>query len=220
MTGFSGNILWFMLVWTSLIINAMLGVIMATRIHAMYQGSKRILIFLIVVLLACTIASMVMAVIGNIGASGVEMILSGNHQCFENMTAEDGRLNTETTVPTTVWEILALCLAVWIVIKHFRELQKSPTGANIRECLMVLMRGHMLYFVVFVAVSCFNLGTLSQNLSHFSAAVGFYNGIGEVAQAMQMFVLGPRLILNIREYHAQRVESSDEATCFTTIDFP
>ncbi|KAG2060010.1 hypothetical protein BDR06DRAFT_1003062 [Suillus hirtellus] len=221
MTGFSGNILWFMLAWTSLIINAMLGVIMATRIYAMYQGSKRILIFLIVALLACTIASVVMTSIGNIGASGVENILSGHRRCSENMSAEDIRLNAETTIPTTVWEILALCLAVWIVIKHFRELQKSLTGANIRECLMVLMRGHMLYFVVFVAVSCFNLGTLSPNLLPSSVGVGFYYGIGEVAQAMQMFVLGPRLILSIREYHAhQLAESSDDAMCFTTIDFP
>jgi len=213
------NILWFMLAWTSLIINTMLGVIMATRIHAMYQGSKRILIFLIVVLLACTIASVVMTVIGNIGVSGVEKILSGNRQCFENMSAEDTRLNAETTVPTTVWEILALCLAVWIVIKHFCELKKSQTGTNIRECLMVLMRGHMLYFVVFVVVSCFNLGTLSPNLSSFSVGVSFYYGIGQVAQVMQMFVLGPRLILSIREYHAQLVANSDEGVYVTTMHF-
>ncbi|KAG1793606.1 uncharacterized protein HD556DRAFT_1476870 [Suillus plorans] len=216
----SCNILWFMLAWTPPIINAMLGVIMATRIHAMYQGSKRILTFLIVVLLACTIASVVMTVIGNIGVSGVENIRSGNRQCSENMNTEDAHLNVETLIPTTVWEILALCLAVWIVVKKFCELKKSQAGANIRECFMVLMRGHMLYFVAFAAVSCFNLSILSPNLSSFSVGVDFYYGISEVAQAMQMFVLGPRLILSIREYHAQLAESSDEATCFTTIDYP
>ncbi|KAG2060030.1 hypothetical protein BDR06DRAFT_1017493 [Suillus hirtellus] len=208
-----------MLVWTSLIINAMLGVIMATRIYAMYQGSKRILIFLIVVLLACTIASVVMTLIGNIGASGVENILSGHRRCSENMSAEDIRLNAEITVPTTVWEILALCLAAWIVIKHFRELKKSQAGANIGECFMVLMRGHTLYFVVFAAVSCFNLGTLFPSLSSSSVGASFYYGINEVAQAIQMFVLGLRLILSIREYHAQLVANSDEGTCVTTMDF-
>jgi len=76
-----------------------------------------------------------------------EKILSGIHQCSENMSAEDTQLNAETAVPTTVWEVLALCLAVWIVIKHFHELQKSPTGANIRDCFAVLMKSHMLYFV-------------------------------------------------------------------------
>ncbi|KAG2035162.1 hypothetical protein BDR03DRAFT_544704 [Suillus americanus] len=214
-----GNTIWFIQAWTPTIINAMLGVIMTTRIHAMYQGSKRILIFLLVVLLACTIASVAMTVIGNIGVSGVENILSGEQQCSENMSTEDKRLNAETAVPTTVWEILALCLAIWIAIKHFRELQKSPIGANIRDCFTVLMKSHMLYFVTFVVVSCFNLGTLSPNLSPFSVGVSFYYGIGEVAQVMQMFVLGPRLILSLREYHAQLVASSDEGTYFTTMDF-
>ncbi|KAG1793592.1 uncharacterized protein HD556DRAFT_461956 [Suillus plorans] len=213
------NTIWFIQAWTPVIINTMLGVIMTTRIHAMYQGSRRILIFLLVVLLACTITSVVMTVIGNVGVSGVENILSGNHQCSENMNAEDRRLNAETTVPTTVWEILALCLAVWIVIKHFRELQKSPTGANIRDCFVVLMRSHMLYFITFAIVSCFNLGTLSPNMSSLSVGVSFYYGIGEVAQAMQMFVLGPRLILSLREYHAQLVVNSDEGTYITTMDF-
>lgn len=78
----------------------------------------------------------------------VEKILSGNRHCSEKMSAEDTRLNAETTIPTTVWETLALCLAVWIVIKHFRELRKSPTGAKIRDCFTVLMKSHMLYFVM------------------------------------------------------------------------
>lgn len=34
-----------------------------------------------------------------------------------------------------------------------------------------------------------------------------------------MFVLGPRLILDIREYHAKLVASSDEATGMSTIAF-
>jgi hypothetical protein len=49
--------------------------------------------------------------------------------------------------------------------------------------------------------------------------VSFYYGIGEVVQAVQMFVLGPRLILSLREYHAQLVASSDEGTCITTMYF-
>jgi len=36
---------------------------------------------------------------------------------------------------------------------------------------------------------------------------------------MQMFVLGPRLILSIRDYQAKLVTNSDEATAMTTIAF-
>jgi hypothetical protein len=42
-------------------------VIMVIRIHAMYQRSKRILVFLVVVLSASTIASGVIVVVANIG---------------------------------------------------------------------------------------------------------------------------------------------------------
>jgi len=34
-----------------------------------------------------------------------------------------------------------------------------------------------------------------------------------------MFVLGPRLILSVREYNAKVVARSDEGTCMTSIAF-
>jgi hypothetical protein len=40
-----------------------------------------------------------------------------------------------------------------------------------------------------------------------------------LAQVLQMFVLGPRLILSIREYHAELVARSDGGTCMTSIYF-
>jgi hypothetical protein len=51
-------------------------------------------------------------------------------------------------IPITVWEVLALSLAVWIVIKHFRELRRSSTGWTTRDCFAVLIKTHMLYFAV------------------------------------------------------------------------
>ena len=40
-----------------------------------------------------------------------------------------------------------------------------------------------------------------------------------ISQAVQMFVLGPRLILSIRDYQAKLVANSDEGTAMTTIAF-
>ena len=34
-----------------------------------------------------------------------------------------------------------------------------------------------------------------------------------------MFVLGPRLILSVRQFNAKIVDNSDEGTAMTTIDF-
>jgi hypothetical protein len=36
---------------------------------------------------------------------------------------------------------------------------------------------------------------------------------------MQMFVLGPRLVLSVREYHAELVVDSDTGTDMTTMAF-
>jgi len=46
-----------------------------------------------------------------------------------------------------------------------------------------------------------------------------YNGLMTFAQALQMFVLGPRLILSVREYNAKIVARSDEGTRMTSIAF-
>ncbi|KAG0695168.1 hypothetical protein DFH29DRAFT_1083459 [Suillus ampliporus] len=177
--------LYFIQTWMPVVMNAMLGVIM---------------MFL---LLACTIASGVMTVMGNIGVSGEEVIISGHQICFTvNHDAEGLNLIDEMFIPTLVWEVLALCLAVWIVIKHFREMRQSPTGLTMEDCFMVLIRSHVQYFVIFAAVSIFYIGSLSPKI-----------------MALQMFVLGPRLILSIREYHATLVARSDEGTAMTAIAF-
>jgi hypothetical protein len=212
------NILYFMTVWMPVVVNAMLGVIMMIRIHAMYQGSKKILVFLIVLLLLCMIAFIVIVALGNLNASGVEIVLSGNNMCLNINDAAGLRLIDEMFIPTLVWEVLALSLSVWIVIKHIRELQKSPTTSTIKDCFTVLMQSHLLYFVGFAAVSFFYLGSLSPIITG-SVSVGsaFYYGTYQMVQFTQMFVLGPRLVLSIRDYNAKLVANSDEGTHMTTM---
>lgn len=172
--------------WMPVVVNAMLGgerlscgalpyrlhwnisqVIMMNRIHAMYQQSKTMLIFLVVVFLASMIATGVMTTIVTSPVSGgklyswlqvssarthwrklVELILSGTHIC---LFIGDLPLILETWIPTIVWEVLVLFLAVWIIIKHFRELRQSPTGSTIKDCFAILIKGHVLYFVAWVS---------------------------------------------------------------------
>ncbi|KAG1775263.1 hypothetical protein EV702DRAFT_1119708 [Suillus placidus] len=64
-----------------------------------------------------------------------------------------------------VWKVLALCLAVWIAVKHFRELRQYPTRGIIQDCFTVLMKTHVSYFAIFIAVSCFEISYLSLRLS-------------------------------------------------------
>ncbi|KAG1886642.1 hypothetical protein F4604DRAFT_1281564 [Suillus subluteus] len=221
MTDVVGLILYFIWTLIPVVVNAMLGVIMLIRIHAMYGRSKKMLIFLVTVLLASTITSVITTVMSNTGILVEEFILFGSPIClFEKIGTYQMNLGYESLISTAIWEVLASVLAVWIVIKHFRELRQSPTGSTIGDCFMALIKSHAFYFVAFAVVTCFTLGSLSPNIM-FSSSVGaaLYSDALQVAQVLQMFVLGPRLILSIREYHAELMARFDEGIAMTTIHF-
>ncbi|KAG2138233.1 hypothetical protein BD769DRAFT_1773525 [Suillus cothurnatus] len=207
--------------WINLIASAMLGVIMIARLHAMYQRSRKVLIFIVVIFLAIRIADVVMLAIVTVHISSAEYILFGTHQCMIDYAGDFVFLDSMASILDTVWEVLALCLAVWIAVKHFRELRQHPTSEIIGDCFTVLMKTHVSYFASFLAVSCFQYGlfspTFSMNL--YSLDTQVYIGLTQTLEMVQMFVLGPRLILGVREYHAELVANSDTASTMTSIVF-
>ncbi|KAG1883300.1 hypothetical protein F4604DRAFT_283755 [Suillus subluteus] len=132
--------------WMAEVVDAMLGVIIITRLHAMYQQSRKVLILLVVIFLATRIASAVMAEIMMMQTSGKELILSGTYQCQFRYTGDDLLLISMAWIFVTVWEVLALCLAIWITVKHFCELRRHSTSGIIGDCFAVLLKTHVSYF--------------------------------------------------------------------------
>jgi hypothetical protein len=49
--------------------------------------------------------------------------------------------------------------------------------------------------------------------------IQIFSGFLQILTVVQAFVLGPRLVLDIREYHAKIVADSDAATSMTSIAF-
>jgi len=75
-----------------------------------------------------------------------EVALSGAYQCI--VKGGNPHVIAETWILNTVWEVLALCLAVWAATKHFFELQRSSlTGRRIVDCFKMLIKTHVLYFL-------------------------------------------------------------------------
>lgn len=216
----SCNILYSALTWMTVIVNAMLGVIIITRLHVMYQQSRKILVFLVVIFLIITGTCGVIAAIGSKYTTGQELILSGTHQCSYNYEGVSGILDALAWVCYTVWEVLTLCLAIRIAIQHFRALRYSSTGWTIRDSLTVMIQTHVVYFASFVAVSCFQLGFFSPGIMR-SNSVGadVYAGTQEFVSIAQMFVLGPRLILSVRDFNAKLVTDSDAGIDLPSIIF-
>lgn len=204
----------------NVVIIAILCVIVTSRLHAMYQRSRKMLIFLIAIFLPVTIACVVLAAIVSSHVSGEELVLSGSYLCQYDYEGVDELLISMTWILCTIWEVLILCLAIWIVVKHFREVQQLSTGGTITNCFMVLTKIHMIYFIFSVIVFSIGLGSFSPKIYN-SSSVGaeVYNGVLEILLFVQMFVLGPRLILGVREYDAKLAVNSDSGPSFTTIIF-
>ncbi|KAG1766844.1 hypothetical protein EV702DRAFT_1148690 [Suillus placidus] len=203
---------------------------MITRLHAMYQQSRKVLIFLVVIFVTIRIANAVMAAITVMHISAEEAVLSGTYQCMVGYKGDAILLGSTTWILGTVWEVIALCLAVWIAVKHFRELRRHSTRGIIGDCFTVLMQTHVSYFASFLAASCFQIGLSSPTLSAvcrsvtnlydpYSLKTQTYIGFTQIFDVAQMFVLGPRLILGVREYHAKLVADSDAASAMTSIAF-
>ncbi|KAG1775185.1 hypothetical protein EV702DRAFT_1236040 [Suillus placidus] len=210
------------MIWMSLVVYLILGVIVIARLNAMYQRSRKVLIILIAIFLAVYIAIGALAAIGERHSSGEELILSGTYQCT---VGEGGGLLlfTTTWIIGIVWEAVTLCFAVWIAVKHFRELRRYSAGGIIRDCFAVLMKTHAVYFVSSAAVFCFKFQFyyLYPKIvpDPYSLEDQFYYSISQNLLLVQSFVLGPRLILDVREYHATLVADSDAETGMTSVTF-
>ncbi|KAG2109677.1 uncharacterized protein F5147DRAFT_836617 [Suillus discolor] len=208
---------------TNVVVTPMLGVIMIARLHAMYQRSRQMLIFLVIIFLAANITYGVIAIIGlKYDVVSEEVILSGIHTCSDGSEGDTQLLLSMIWMLNTVWEVLALCLSIWIAAKHFRDLRRlGPlTGSTIGDCFRVLMESHVLYFASFAGVSCLQLVNLSPEVENSNpVALEILSGAIQILLSMQMFVLGPRLILSVRQYHAKLVAESDAETSMNSIVF-
>jgi len=73
------------------------------------------------------------------------LVLSGTYECVVN---DEHILVATTWILGTAWEVLALCLAVWIAVKHFRELRqlRQSAGSFTGDCFTVLIKTHVFYF--------------------------------------------------------------------------
>ncbi|KAG1774441.1 hypothetical protein EV702DRAFT_524009 [Suillus placidus] len=197
--------------WMNGAIAALLGVIMIARLRAMYLRSRKVFIFLVVTFLVVNIAWGVLLATGFEHIVG-ELLLYGIYECAYKYEKGVQLLIVMVWILTTVWEVLALCLAIWIAVKHFREQRGPSTGWTAGDCFTVLIKTHVLYFAFFVATSCLHIGFLSPKISDsWSMGAETYYVFLHICAVVQKFVLGPRLILGVREYADSELKANCDA---------
>ncbi|KAG2029423.1 hypothetical protein BDR03DRAFT_308147 [Suillus americanus] len=223
-TDLVSHVMFDVLSWMNVGVTAILGVIMIARLHAMHHQSRKVLISLSVIFLAVNIANGVIVAMVTSRVLSEVFILFGNAQCSSDF--QDGSDNLFLVLMTwmvpTAWEVLALCLAVRIAVKRLRELQRPLTGwLSAGDCFAVLTKTHVVYFASFLAVSCFILpyGLLTSIMDSTVAGQRIYLGLAQAFIVTVMCVLGPRLILGVREYHAKLVAESEGGPDITSIAF-
>lgn len=94
-----------------------------------------------------------------------EFILSGTHMCGYVEEEYTEYLSLMTWVLSTAWAVLALCLAVWIAIKHLQR-PSTPAGWTF---FTAVIKTHVFYF----ARSGRNLDVTIFSYSHSTIVVPF-----------------------------------------------
>ncbi|KAG2046741.1 hypothetical protein BDR06DRAFT_964704 [Suillus hirtellus] len=220
-TDVSCQIMYAALDWIGVTVFTMLGVIMIARLHAMYQHSRKVLIILLIAFLAVAVVNILVAAITMRHFSGEELVLSGTYQCAIKFEGDAVLLGSISWIIGTAWEVLTLCLAVRIAVKHFRELQRHSAGQIIKDCFTVLLKTHVGYFASMLPAACLKLGYMSPTISadKYSPETQIYLGFLQIFTLAQMFVLGPRLILSVREYHTRLVAHADAGPSMIPMSF-
>ncbi|KAG1798427.1 uncharacterized protein HD556DRAFT_1440134 [Suillus plorans] len=216
-----GDIMIYAIHGANLVVATMLGVIMIARLHAMYRRSRRMLIFLVIIfLIVSIICGAITAIVIKVTVPE-ELILSGVYICY---FGSEGIVQLWVSIVWACyisWECLALCLSVWVAIKHFRDLRRfgSSTGSTIGDYSRVLIQSHVLYFTSFVCVSCLQLVIVPKLVNSKSMGIQILFSANQILFGVQLFILGPRLILSVREHHAELVADFDEETSMNSIVF-
>ncbi|KAH7920744.1 hypothetical protein BV22DRAFT_1198699 [Leucogyrophana mollusca] len=182
---------------------------MILRVYAMYENSKKILLFLLVCFLARVIALatiLALAVGPTSGISATEYLLSGTYFCS---VAPNTAYANFTVIPTLFFEIILFALAARCSFKHAAELRRSPQGWKANECMKVLLRDSILFFLMNLAAGGFNVALWANQSGNGSY---IYGGISNTFLGIEPFLLAPRLVLSFRAHHEQLVVDSDFAT--------
>jgi hypothetical protein len=129
----------------------------------MYRKSKKVLTTLVVIFLALsTMNGTIAGIVTKNSSAGkhplwmenrcihwqtlVVLILSGNYVCSPSFDGNGVLLVDITWIIGIAWEVLALSLAVWVAVKHLRELRQSSSGGILEDCFTVLIKTHVVYF--------------------------------------------------------------------------
>ncbi|EIW86150.1 hypothetical protein CONPUDRAFT_68749 [Coniophora puteana RWD-64-598 SS2] len=186
--------------------------ILMLRIFALYNNSKKILAFLITLLLAeqAVIITIMIWLYRRWGEYTYEVfIISGIRTCTVSFSAD-----AEWTIPTGNAVMIAFesILFALVMFRFFCQVRSARQGWQTlwdwKSVFANIIRGNLIYYlVVLVAASLDALGLYMDNIDPASASMKAYTVIDLIIGYYVYTMLGPHLILSLRLNHAQQLDS-------------
>ncbi|EIW75488.1 hypothetical protein CONPUDRAFT_77173 [Coniophora puteana RWD-64-598 SS2] len=172
--------------WMEFVFTLAMDAIMILRIYALFHRSKKVLVFLVYYVMG-----------PGSGIEGLIFILFNTKNCQLNY---NDILYGYTSVSGVIFEIILLLFVVKCFFMHVKELRARSHTWGAYECLALLIRDNVLYFVLYVVAGVLRTGLLA----NFTNVEGgwVFSCIETIIITLQQYLFSPRLVLAYRQYHA------------------
>ncbi|KAG1755261.1 uncharacterized protein EDB91DRAFT_1098003 [Suillus paluster] len=170
--------------------------IMILRIYAMYGQSRLILGVLLVLFLSVMALALAIGIRYYGPHSGLIIaqfnVLNTNF-CLDALGA-DPMFFVYASIPSVFFDALLVVLAITRLVKHTIQMNEATGRWRMNQCMKMIVRDSVLYFVLNLAYRVLNLIPLAN-------IPAVCTSLAELFCAIEPYVLAPRLVINFREYN-------------------
>ncbi|KAG0699970.1 hypothetical protein DFH29DRAFT_934295 [Suillus ampliporus] len=170
--------------------------IMILRIYAMYSQSRLILGVLLVLFLSVMALALVIGIRYYGPHSGLiitQFNVFNTNFCLDAL-GTNPMFFVYASIPSILFDALLVVLAITRLVKHTIEMNQATGRWRINQCMKMIVRDSVLYFVLNLAYKVLNLIPLAN-------IPAVCTSLAELFCAIEPYILAPRLVINFREYN-------------------
>ncbi|KIK81538.1 hypothetical protein PAXRUDRAFT_752498 [Paxillus rubicundulus Ve08.2h10] len=197
--------------WGGYVYTLALEVTMMLRTLAMYNQSRKLLWFILVLFIPVVVVEFILSVFyfgaGN-GMHVTDIALPGTEFCASNFSLSPF-LYISLSLPGIVFDGI---LAIFAIARVIPLMQRPLGGCRTNVCMQVLARDNVFYFLGNLAYRSFNLIPLTK-------LPPVYQNIGQVFCSVEPFVVPPYLVISFRESFADLAAGSEAGSQLDTMEF-
>ncbi|KIJ65251.1 hypothetical protein HYDPIDRAFT_27971 [Hydnomerulius pinastri MD-312] len=192
-------------VWGLFAYRIAMDAIMIKRVHAMYHGSRSILILLVSCCIAKTMVVFILLMLSIGPMSGFQYLEGNIGNTSICSTQPKVGLMMLSNIPPLCFEVLLFVLVARCFLIHALERRRQWNRWKLSDLMRIMARDNTIYFILILAASALNAGNWKQTEN-------FYGAFSASLVTSIPFILVPRLVVNFKDYfeHEDRVHVCTE----------